>query len=212
MNFADYNAFRQAVQQLIEGDDAATTNFSMDTLDLIIGLGESRVYQGDEKTPGLRASSMVAALSQTVTSNACALPSDLLELKEVYFSGHAPLEIIPLHELRKYEADGQDGSISRYAAQDGDTLRFWPDGSGTVIGHYYKRPADLKTVTWGNAATFARYPELFIFASLVESAPFLGFDARMPMWDGMYRAKASGAQASEQMRVYGGSPLRIKAR
>lgn len=216
MAFANYPALRVAINQLLEGDDLAQPTFSVAVLDLLIGMGESRVYQGDEQTPGLRASTMVTALSATVTSNAASLPSDLLELKELYFSGDSPIEIIPLDQLRKYEAAGGGGTQIFYAAQDGDTLRFWPTASGSVIGHYYARPADLKTANWAStpsgAATFLRYPELFIFASLVEAAPFLGMDSRLPMWDAMYRAKASGAAHSERMRVYGGSPLRIKAR
>jgi hypothetical protein len=212
MQFADYNAFRVAVQKLIEGDDTTGT-FSVNTLDLLIGLGEARVYQGDAQTAGLRASTMEQPLSVVVTSNAAALPADLLELKEVYFSGKPPLDIIPLDRLRAMEAQGDiTGADVRYAAQDGDTLRFWPQASGTVLGTYYAKPAALETVTWSEATTFARYPELYIFAALIESAPFLGMDARMQLWDVKFRSLADGANHSERMRVYGGGPLKMRVR
>lgn len=212
MQFPDYNAFRVAVQNLIEGDDTQNT-FSVNTLDLLIGLGEARVHHGDAQTAGLRASTMLADLSATVTSNAADLPADLLELKEVWFSGKPPLEIIPLDRLRALEADGATGGADvRYCAQDGDTLRFWPIASGTVLGRYYAQPESLETVTWADATTFARYPQLYIFAALIESAPFLGMDRRMQMWDAKFRSLADGANHSEAMRVYGGSPLKIRAR
>jgi hypothetical protein len=141
------------------------------------------------------------------------LPADLLELKEVRFSGERPLEIVPLDKLRMLEADASmsNGTV-RYCAQDGDTLRFWPIASGTALGRYYAKPAPLESVTWADATTFARYPELYIFAALIESAPFLGMDSRMPMWDAKFRSLADGANHSERMRVYGGSPLKIRTR
>jgi hypothetical protein len=212
MVFEDYIAFRADIQRLIEGDDTTGT-FSVNTLDLLIGLGEARVIHGDSQTAGLRASTMLKDLSVAVASNAATLPADLLELKEVWFSGERPLEIVPLDKLRALEADGSTTSGTvRYAAQDGDTLRFWPEASGTVLGRYYAVPAALETVTWADATTFARYPQLYIFATLIESAPFLGMDDRMVVWDAKYRSLADGANHSERMRVYGGSPLRIRAR
>lgn len=212
MQFADYNAFRVGVSWMLEGDELGPT-FSVNTLDLIIGLGEARVYHGDGMTAGLRASTMQEPLSVAVASNAAALPADLLELKEVYFSGKPPLEIIPLDRLRALEADGvSSGADTRYCAQDGDTLRFWPTASGTVLGSYYAKPAALETVTWANATTFARYPEVFLYASLYEGAIFLGMLDKQPVWEARYRQLLDGANHSERMRVWGGSPLRMRAR
>lgn len=209
MNFANYNAYRVAVQQLIEGEDFQDDTFSLDTLDLIIGLGESKVYSGDEVVAGLRASTMVTDLS---IASPYTLPADLLELKEVYFSGEPPVEIVPLDKLRKLVASGAQASLPRYAAQSGDKLVFWSTATDTALGSYYARPEALKTVTWANATTFARYPEVHIWAALMEAAGFLGFDARMPMWQGKFRQALTQANQAERMRVYGGSPLRVRAR
>lgn len=213
MQFANYNAFRVTVQHLFEGDDSAGNTFSVNTLDTIIGLGEERVYGGDTKTGGLRASTMVTPLSVAVTANAASLPADLLELKEAYFSGERALEIVSLDRLRTLEADASTTSgTARYCAQDGDTLRFWPEASGTVLGNYYAKPEAIETVTWANAKTFARYPQLFLYAALYEGAVFLGMTGQMPLWELKYRDLAEGANHSERMRVYGGSPLRMRAR
>lgn len=212
MNFADYNAFRVKLQWLIEGDELTDT-FSVDVLDTIVGLGEERIFHGDAMTPGLRASTMQTALSAAVTSNAATLPADLLELKEVYFSGKPPLDIIPLDRLRALEADGaQTGADTRYCAQDGDTLRFWPTASGTVLGSYYAKPESLETVTWADATTLARYPALYLYTCLYEGTLFLGMPEKALAYEARYRALADGAAHSERMRVYGGSPLRIRAR
>ena len=211
MNFANYNAFRVAVSQFIEGDDTTSNTFSVNALDTIIGLGEYRVHHGDGTTPGLRASTMVKDLSLAVTSNAATLPADLLELKEVRFSGEFPLEVIPLDRMRAWEVVGGGGD-ARVCAQDGDTLRFYPAASGTVIGRYYALPASLESVTWAQATTFARYPALYLYAALFEGAVFLGMTDKIAMWEGKYRQLADGANHAERMRVYGGGPLRVRVR
>lgn len=211
MQFANYNAFRVAVQHFIEGDDSASNTFSTDTLDVIIGLGEYRVHYGDPQTPGLRASTMVKPLSQAVTSNAATLPADLLELKEVYFAGKRPLEVLPLDRLRDAERIGGGGD-ARFCAQDGETLRFYPAASGTVIGSYYALPPALKTATWADAKTFARYPGLYLYAALYEGAVFLGASEAVAGWEAKYRQLAVGANHAEAMRVWGGGPLKVRTR
>lgn len=213
MQFASYADYRIAVLQLIEGDDVSTASFSTAVLDLMIGLGESKVYAGDEEVPGLRASTMVSPLSIAYdVSDGYVLPSDLLELKELYFAGKAPLEIVPLDKLRTLVASGTSPGQVRYVAQDGDALAFWPDTTATVLGSYYARPEAIKTVTWADATTFARYPEVHVWAALMESAPFLGYDNRIPMWQTKFRQALVQANQAERMRVYGGSPLRVRAR
>lgn len=203
MQFANYAAFRTAVEKLIEGDDIGDT-FDVSTLDLIIGLAEQRVYRD------LRSSTMLADLSVAVSNNEAALPANLLELREVYFSGEAPLQVVPLDRLRQLEDAAYPSGTSRYCAQDGDTLRFWPDASGTLLGSYYKRPTDLASVTWADATTFARHPDLFVFASLVEAMPFLGMEAKAAGWNQRYAMSLQAAQHDERMRVYGAGRLRTR--
>ena len=206
MQFSNYNDFRTKVFALIDGDDASAS-FSTVTLDLMTGMAEQRVYND------LRASTMQADLSVAVASNAAALPSDLIELKEVYFSGEKPLEVIPLDRLRTFESLGQSSGDVRYAALDGDSLRFWPTASGTVLGTYYKRPTSMvDETTWANQTTLARYPELFLYAALCEAAPLIGEDSRIPVWEGKYSQALAAARTNEQWRAYGGSPLRVRAR
>jgi hypothetical protein len=207
MQFANYNAFRVACQKLIEGDDTAGNTFSVNTLDLMIALAESRVYRD------LRATTMEKPLSVVVASNAAALPADLIELNEVYFSGGQPLQVITLDRYRTLSAIGvPNGATTCVCAQDGDTLRFWPAATGTVLGSYYAKPDPLETITWANATTFARYPELFLYATLVEAMPMLGMEANLQLWETKYQQALNNAAHDERMRVYGGSPLRIRAR
>lgn len=201
MQFADYDAFRVAVQILVDGDEI-TDAYSTQTLDLIIGMAENRAYRD------LRASSMLAPLSVAITNNSAPLPADLIELKEIYLDATRPIELVPLERLRTMVGGGN----TVHAAQDGDSLVFWPAASGTLTGRYYARPDDLKTGTWAGQTTFARYPELFVYAALVEAGPFLGFSDRVQVWEVKYREALANATREENLRTFGGSHLRVRSR
>jgi hypothetical protein len=204
MPFATYQAFRVGVEKLIEGDDIGST-FSTTTLDYIIELAEARVYRD------LRASTMVSDLSVVLASNEAALPADLIELRQVYFADKAPLEVVPLDRLRRLAADGYGGGTARYCAQDGDSLVFWPEASGTLLGSYYAKPEPLVTVTpFSDALTFHRYPDVFVFAALVEAMPFLGMEAKPLLWGQRYQQALQDAMQDERMRVYGSGRLRVR--
>ncbi|SDQ42120.1 hypothetical protein [Pseudoxanthomonas sp. CF125] len=209
MAFTNYNDFRVGVQTLIEGDETAGSTFSVNTLDIFIVLGEARVHDGDNITPGLRASPMVTALSEALTANAADLPDDLLELRDLQFSGEPPLDIVPLDHLKRQIANdfNPSAAASRMAAQDGDSVTFWPETTGTVGGAYYARPAPLEA---GLHATFLRYPQVYLYAALYEAALFLGMDSKMSIWEARWRSLMDGANHSERMRVYGGGRLRTR--
>lgn len=207
MAFTNYNDFRVAVQILIEGDETTGSTFSVNTLDTLIAIAEARVIDGDNLTPGLRASSMIVPLSEAVISNAAALPDDLVQLHEVRVAGKPPMDVVPLDRVNRLRNEGFGNGNPQYAAQDGDTLTFWPEASGTVIGSYYARPAPLED---GLHATFLRYPQVYLYASLYEAALFLGMDSKMQIWEARWRSLMDGANHSERLRVYGGGRLRIR--
>lgn len=211
MAFANYTEFRNSVLKMIDGDDVGTS-FSVDTLDLLISLGESLVYLGDTETGGLRSSNMRSTATLPVTGNVATLPADLLELAEVRFVGHKPLDIVPLARVREFTEAGLSAGNPAYAAQDGDTLVFWPQASSDVSVTYYKRPEPLKTGTWAGQTTIERYPDPFLYAALMVSAPFIGEDMRIPVWAAAWRSAMRAAQRAERARVYGGGSLRVRTR
>lgn len=209
MQFSNYAEFRTAVLKMIDGDDVDTT-FSIQTLDLLIALGESRVYAGSMGRSGLRASTMRAALTGSTTANAVALPSDCLALEIVWFDPEKPLEAVSESDLRGRSRWNHGGEARQYA-QSGSSIIFAPDqADGQAIGgRYYQRPADIKG---GLHATFNRYPEVFLFGALAESAPFLGEDDRIPMWKGLFLEWLDSANSTERNRAYAGSRLTQKVR
>jgi hypothetical protein len=208
MQFANYTDYRVAVLKFIDGDDANSGALDQDTLDLLIALGESRVYQGDTGVAGLRVSDMEQPLSLAITSNAATLPADCLALKRVQFAGEKPLDYMSEDQLERYLTVG-GGGPSRHYTQKGRTLIFYPTATGTVGGRYYAKPADISA---GLHATFNRYPEVYLFGALAEAAPFIGEDSRIPMWKAMWSGWMESAARNERLLAPDGSRLTQKSR
>lgn len=211
MSFLSYSDFRNKVILMVDGENTSAS-IGTSTIDLMISLAEDRIYLGGDDTPALRASTMEEDLNAAVTANLAPLPADFLELKEAYFSGRPPLEIVPLDKIRRLEAYTPSGGQSAYVAVQGDSLRFFPLGGGNVLGTYYKKHEPLISGTWANQTTLARYPMVFLYAAVAELAAFLGDGALLENYEGKYRSKLRAAMAQEQNRVYSGSPLRMRSR
>lgn len=208
MNFASYAAFRTACQQLIDGDDVSQSDLSVPILDLIIGAGEQRVYRE------LRSSTQDTALSVTTTNNLAALPADFLELRGApYVAKKVVASYAPWEEVTNL-IQLQTGIVTssnpvRYTFQ-GDSMLFYPtQADGTAItGQYYKRFSDL---SGSLNALFTRHPDVFLYAALSESAPYVGETSRLTIWEGKYKELIQAANEQERRRVTRGSKLQARA-
>jgi len=212
MQFSNYTDFRTAVLKMIDGDDTNAGALSQSTLDLLIGMGEQAVYYGmtgarGESLPPLRCAEMEGQLSIAATGNAAPVPADCLELIRVQVSGEYPMDYAAEEgQLRLLKAGGGSGASRKYT-QQGLNLLFFPTvADGTVIGgRYYKRAADISSGTLN--AAFNRYPDVWLYAALAESAPFIGEDGRLPLWKAQYAGRLMAALANERARFTRGSRL-----
>jgi len=202
MSFSTYAQYREALLKLIDGDDAGGS-VSPDTLDMMISLGESRVYLGDEDVPGLRTRDMAYPLVSTIAANNAPIPDACLELARLEIDGQ-PLEYMSEDALLRLP---KCGGQPRFYTQQGNYLAFYPEAAGLLTGRYYQRPEPLKTAL--NPA-FHRYPECFLYAALAESAPFLGEDARLPMWKQLWAGWMATAERTERLQATSGSRLTIR--
>jgi hypothetical protein len=203
VQFNSYQDFRNRVQSLLDGDDISESDLSVPILDTIIGAGEIRVYRD------IRSSTQDTALVITATNNVAPLPADYLELRGApYTVKFKAATYEPWEVVQNYIQTGctMSGQVTFYTFE-GDTMIFYPPQSGTITGRYYKRFADIST---GLNALFTRHPDLFIYAALSESAPFLGELTRLPIWQQKYSELAQSANEQERRRVTRGSKLATK--
>ena len=202
MNFSSYTDFRNRVQVMLDGDDISTSDLSTSVLDTIIGAGEQRIYRD------LRSSTQDASLSLTITANVATLPADFLSLRGApYVGGNAVATYAPWEAVQnRIQLGANTANYPVYYSFEGDTMIFYPiQATGAVVtGRYYKRFADL---TSGLNALFTRHPDVFLYAALAESAPFLGEQSRLQIWEGKYQGLVQAAGDQETRRVTRGSKL-----
>lgn len=216
MQFTNYTDFRTAVIRMIDGDDVGSGSLSTQTVDLLISLGDQAVYNGmsgpaGEMLPGLRCGDMETDLSLTIAGNTATLPTDCLELKRVQVAGEYPMDYVAEEGMLRLQKVGGSGSARQYA-QQGRELTFFPElaDGATVGGRYYRKFADVSLGALN--AAFNRYPDLWLYAALSESAPFIGEDARLSLWKAQYKGRLGAALAVERNRAHSGSRMTVRAR
>jgi hypothetical protein len=214
MVFSNYADFRNKLRQLIDGDDVSVSSISTNILDLIVSAGEQRVYRD------VRSSTQDTSLSVNVTSNTAALPTDCIEIKNLHFSGNRSLRYCPYEELEarvQLQNSVSAGSITGeidtvWYSMEGDSIIFWPTvkDNSTLNGRYVKRFPDIATNDITGNTFFARFPDLWLYAALSESAPYVGEQQRLPIWEAKYVELRVAANLFEQRRVRQGSKLQTR--
>ena len=214
MLFSNYQDFRNKVQVMLDGDDISTSDLSVTVLDLIISSGEQRIYRD------IRSSTQDTTVTLTTTNNLAPLPPDFLELRASPYVGLFVTSIYaPLEALQNSINLNQDTSSNRvvYYSFKADELIFYPvqTNGTTVTCQYFRRFNDISGgftyVDYNSVNTtntlFARHPDLFLYASLAESGPFVGETERSPLWEQKYLTLAQAANEQERRRYTRGSKL-----
>jgi hypothetical protein len=171
-----------------------------------ITLAEHRIYRE------LRVRQMETALSTAISSGVIAVPSGYVEMKYAYINGS------PMVKLQRKDAEwiyatyptrSADGT-PRYFAREATNFIFgpYPDSGYTVKGVYYKRLAALATTNWLTDDC----PDLILFATLCEAAPWMGDDPRIPIWEQKYAQIKARVQKQDDDEEFSGSPLSMSAR
>jgi hypothetical protein len=149
----------------------------------------------------LRISDMETTATLTPTANVCTLPADYLELRSAtaITSPRVPMFQVTRDDLTEAET-GSTAGDPRFYTLRGSSLRLVPNGTHNVLVEYYKK---VPALTNSNTTNFVltKAPELYLFGSLLESAPFMMDDPRLGVWGQMYeRAVAALVAADKQAR------------
>lgn len=151
----------------------------------------------------------------SVDSESESLPSGFVELEALYHDGptyHNRIEIVSpdmLSEVKRRRDGGHDdtdGVPTHASIIGGDTLRFAP----TPDDEY-----DLQLVWWEGVPHLSDskqtnwliddHSDIYLYASLVESAPYLHDEERLPMWRSELDKRIQDMHVDNERQQYSGS-------
>jgi hypothetical protein len=145
------------------------------------------------------------------------LPSDWLETKKV--------TVVWGGKIRKLEPVSEDqadkinernsylGTGPTAYTVNGSLVELLPtptDDLDVYLDYYAEVPAlsESNTSNW----LLARWPDMYLYGSLVHSAPYLRDDSRVTTWAGFYDRALGEIRAADERAAFSGTGLRTRAR
>ena len=205
MALASYEELKDAIGEwLARPGDATLVPF----VPVFVTLAEARLNRR------LRVRAMEARTTITLSSALTALPTDFLEVRTLRLTGgpRAVLPYAPAPVLDAIESRTPTGR-PRVHTLAGDSVRVAPapDGPHEAELVYHRRVPALSASQPTNWL-LAEAPDLYLYGSLLEAAPFLMSDDRVALWSAAFEAAAQAlADADERDRAGGASPAAVLA-
>jgi hypothetical protein len=163
----------------------------------------------------LRTRQMIKRANAQIETAFFAYPSDWLQAKEFQLNTNP---IVRLQFVT--EAQGDELKAQRYLnigqpvyyTITGSQLEFIPTPDTTYsaeLTYYAKIPAlsDANTSNW----LLAYAPDLYLYGALMEAAPYLKDDERLPVWSQMYISSLGDIEVADQRASVSSTPL-VRAR
>lgn len=139
------------------------------------------------------------------------LPLDFLQMWRLKLD-EVELEFSP-HTLMASFAEDWAGSPQKYYCITGEQLQLAPPSGGSpalLEMAYYAKPDALSDTITSNRILEAS-PGVYLFGSLVQSAPYLGDDQRIQTWKMLYDDAVKVLQDADDAAEFSAGPLVIRS-
>ena len=162
----------------------------------------------------LRHYKMIERADATLDSRYVQMPTDWMEtVRFSITSGNTyRLELVSRDDMLEYRQKTADASgRPRFYANIGDTIEVFPtpDADYTMQLQYYaKTPAlsDSNASNW----LLLDAPDVYLYGTLIQSAPYLQDDARTQTWAALYAAALQSLQKASDDTRFAGPGLRMR--
>lgn len=153
-----------------------------------------------------------ATASMTAGDARVALPTDFLEVRDLYTQGNPRMPVTymsPSAFTRDARAD-ESGLPVFYSVLSAE-FQFAPipDTDYVLEILYYAQPTVLSDSNSSNVF-LANYPDALLYGALLEAEPYLINDARSQTWATLYDRAIKNIQDSDQNSEYSGIPLQMR--
>jgi hypothetical protein len=201
---ADYAELQTSVADFLNRDDLTAA------IPTFIRLCEARI---DRELTHWRQERRSTALLDAQYST---IPTDFLrpirlQLLDTYTGEVAPISTAQMLQMRQDRNDRT--GRPEYYALTGGSLELFPTPDDTYdasLVYYGRVPAlsDTNTTNW----LLTEAPDVYLYGSLLHTAPYLKDDARIVLWEGLFSQGLNTLNVSSGDAKYGGTGLRMKTR
>jgi hypothetical protein len=164
----------------------------------------------------LRTRQMIVRANAYINTEYSALPSDYLEAKSFKLTGTNPISPLVFQSINamddllvNYSASGQP----KYFCVIGGQIRVVPTPDTSYLSEliYYaklSRLSNANTTNW----LLTLSPDVYLYGSLLQAAPYLQDDARIQVWAGLYQKGIEALNLADERGSMTGGALKARAR
>ena len=196
MAITNYGELKTAVANFLTRGDLT------ERIPEFIALGEGRLFT-ELRVREMEASSNIATTASQRTDS---LPTRFVKARSLYVSG-SPNQRLEYRSPAEYWSIWSSQTSAKPTAYTIEGENFvWgpvPDAIYTITVSHYARPATFSSDSDTNAV-IARWPNLYLYPSLLEAAPFLKNDPRIITWSGLYETLLDSVHAADRRDRYSG--------
>ena len=178
-----------------------------DKIPMFVSLAEKRLNRDLRLRQTLQQSTYSLSSGFTVPT-----PTDFLEMKDIHIDANpiVNLNFKTVSQFYRLSNSSANGVPVNYTlVSDNFVLAPRPTGSSTINMTYYKIPRVLSDTNPSNEYLEV-CPDLLLYASLVESAPFLMDDARLQTWEALYTRGLTSITKSDEQSEFPAQPLAVQ--
>lgn len=175
-----------------------------------ISLAEAQI----ERT--LRARQMIVRANASFDAQYGAVPADFLETKSLKLTStnpQTPLEFLSIDALDNKASEYTASGKPRFFGVVGGQFRLvpTPDSNYTTELTYYAKLTKLSSTVATNWLLTSS-PDIYLYGSLLQAAPYLQDDARISTWSALYDRAMNDLQTADDRSASSGGTLLTRAK
>lgn len=157
---------------------------------------------------------MEASVFATLSEQFSPLPADFLEVARVTGPNSERIELVSRGDMQDMRSRSRNthGTPTGYALTNGKLELFpTPAADMKITLEYVARPPALSDSNASNWV-LTYHPDIYLYGTLMQSAPYLKDDERVSIWGGMYQKALQEANTESQGARFGATTPRVKVR
>ena len=199
MSISTYSELQAAIQDFLNRDDLASV------VPTFISLAEARINRD------IRHWKQEKRVSTTLDEQYENLPSDYIEGISMSFRNGGQLTNISSAEMQRRKEVSTATGKPRYLRVIADQFEFYPaPGDALEIDFTYFAKIEALSDAAPSNWLLSDYPDVYLYGSLVQSAPYLDEDQRTATWAALYQSGVDAVNRDNMTGRYVG-PLKMGA-